>query len=41
LNAGDEVVISISEAMEGMPGKGQGEGSSSPFKMGPPQKRER
>jgi HlyD family secretion protein len=40
LNAGEEVVISVSEAMEGMPGKGQ-EGGSSPFKMGPPQKRER
>jgi len=41
LNADDEVVISVSEAMEGMPGKGQDEGSSNPFKMGPPQKRER
>ena len=41
LNAGDEVVISVSEAMEGMPGKDQGESSSNPFKMGPPQKRER
>ena len=41
LNEGDEVILSVSEAMEGMPGKGQGEGSSSPFKMGPPQKRER
>ncbi len=40
LNAGEEVVISVSEAMEGIPGKGQ-EGGSSPFKMGPPQKRER
>lgn len=41
LNAGEEVVISVSEAMEGMPGKGSKEGSSNPFKMGPPQKRER
>ena len=41
LNEGDEVIISISEAMEGMPGKMPEEGSSSPFKMGPPQKRER
>ena len=41
LNAGDEVVISVSEAMEGMPGKGSNEGGSNPFKMGPPQKRER
>ena len=41
LNEGDEVIISVSEAMEGMPGKMPEEGSSNPFKMGPPQKRER
>lgn len=41
LNAGEEVVINVSEAMEGMPGKGSKEGNSNPFKMGPPQKRER
>jgi HlyD family secretion protein len=41
LNAGEEVVISVSEAMEGMPGKGPDGGGSNPFKMGPPQKRER
>ena len=41
LNEGDEVILSVSEAMEGMPGKMSEEGSSNPFKMGPPQKRER
>ena len=41
LNEGDEVILSVSEAMEGMPGKMPEEGSSNPFKMGPPQKRER
>ena len=41
LKEGDEVVIGISEAMDGMPGKMPEEGSSNPFKMGPPQKRER
>lgn len=41
LREGEEVVVGVSEAMEGMPGKGQDEGSSNPFKMGPPQKRER
>ena len=41
LREGEEVVISVSEAMEGMPGKMPEEGSSNPFKMGPPQKRER
>ena len=41
LNEGDEVIISISEAMEGMPGKMPEEGSSSPFKMGPPQRKTR
>ena len=41
LNEGDEVIIGVSEAMEGMPGKMPEEGSSNPFKMGPPQKRER
>lgn len=41
LNVGDEVIISISEAMDGMAGKMPEEGSSNPFKMGPPQKRER
>ena len=41
LKEGDEVVIGVSEAMEGMPGKMPEEGSSNPFKMGPPQKRER
>jgi HlyD family secretion protein len=41
LREGEEVVISVSEAMEGMPSKGTNEGGSNPFKMGPPQKRER
>ncbi len=41
LRDGEEVVIGVSEAMEGMPGKGSNEGGSNPFKMGPPQKRER
>jgi HlyD family secretion protein len=41
LRDGEEVVIGVSEAMEGMSGKGSNEGGSNPFKMGPPQKRER
>jgi HlyD family secretion protein len=41
LNEGDEVIISVSEAMEGMPGNGPDGGSSSPFKMGPPQRKTR
>ena len=40
LNEGDEVIVSISEAMEEMPKSMEG-GSSNPFKMGPPQKKER
>ena len=41
LREGEEVVISVSEAMPGMPGKGSQEGSSNPFKMGPPQRKTR
>jgi HlyD family secretion protein len=41
LNEGDEVIISVSEAMEGMPGNGPDGGSSNPFKMGPPQRKTR
>ena len=41
LREGQEVVISVSEAMEGMPGAGADEGSSNPFKMGPPQRKTR
>ena len=41
LREGEEVVISVSEAMEGMPGKGMDEGGSSPFKMGPPERKTR
>ena len=40
LREGEEVVIGVSEAMEGMPGKGSNEGGS-PFKMGPPQRKTR
>jgi HlyD family secretion protein len=40
LNEGDEVIISVSEAMKGMSGK-MPEGSSTPFKMGPPQRKTR
>jgi HlyD family secretion protein len=41
LRDGEEVVIGVSEALEGMPSKSPDEGGSNPFKMGPPQKRER
>jgi len=41
LRIGQEVVISVSEAMEEMPGAGADEGSSNPFKMGPPQRKTR
>lgn len=41
LNVGDEVIISVSEAMEGMPGNAPEGGSSNPFKMGPPQRKTR
>ena len=40
LSEGEEVVVNVSEAMEGMPGKGSDEGGS-PFKMGPPQRKTR
>lgn len=40
LNEGEDVVISVTEAMPNMP-SGKGDKSSNPFKMGPPQKRER
>jgi HlyD family secretion protein len=40
LREGEEVVVNVSEAMEGMPGKGSDEGGS-PFKMGPPQRKTR
>ena len=40
LREGEEVVVNVSEAMEGMPGKGSNEGGS-PFKMGPPQRKTR
>lgn len=41
LREGEEVVVNVSEAMEGMPGKGSDEGGSSPFKMGPPERKTR
>ena len=41
LRDGEEVVVNVSEAMEGMPGKGSDEGGSSPFKMGPPERKTR
>ncbi|MBO6079787.1 MAG: efflux RND transporter periplasmic adaptor subunit [Bacteroidales bacterium] len=40
LREGEEVVVNVSEAMEGMPVKGSDEGGS-PFKMGPPQRKTR
>ena len=40
LREGEEVVVNVSEAMEGMPSKGSNEGGS-PFKMGPPQRKTR
>ena len=40
LREGEEVVVNVSEAMEGMPGKGSNEGGS-PFTMGPPQRKTR
>ena len=40
LREGEEVVVNVSEAMEGMPGKDSNEGGS-PFKMGPPQRKTR
>lgn len=41
LREGEEVVISVSEAMEGMPDNGSNEGGSNPFKMGPPERKTR
>ena len=41
LREGEEVVIGVSEAMEGMSGKGPDGGSSNPFKMGPPERKTR
>ena len=41
LREGEEVVVNVSEAMEGMPGKGSDGGSSNPFKMGPPERKTR
>ena len=41
LREGEEVVIGISEAMPGMPNKGQESGSSNPFMPSPPQKKDR
>lgn len=41
LREGEEVVVNVSEAMEGMPGKGPNGGGSNPFKMGPPQRKTR
>ena len=41
LREGEEVVVNVSEVMEGMPGKGSDEGGSSPFKMGPPERKTR
>ena len=41
LREGEEVVVNVSEAMEGMSGKSQNGGGSNPFKMGPPQRKTR
>ncbi len=41
LREDEEVVVNVSEATEGMPGKDSKEGSSNPFKMGPPQRKTR
>lgn len=41
LREGEEVVVNVSEATEGMSGKDSKEGSSNPFKMGPPQRKTR
>ena len=41
LREGEEVVVNVSEVMEEMPGKGSDEGGSSPFKMGPPERKTR
>ena len=41
LREGEEVVVNVSEAMEGMPGKGSDGDSSNPFKMGPPERKTR
>ena len=41
LREGEEVVVNVSEAMEGMPGNGSNEGGSNPFKMGPPERKTR
>jgi multidrug efflux pump subunit AcrA (membrane-fusion protein) len=41
LREGEEVVVNVSEVMEGMPVKGSDEGGSSPFKMGPPERKTR
>jgi HlyD family secretion protein len=41
LREGEEVVVNVSEVMEGMPGKGSDEGGSNPFKMGPPERKTR
>jgi HlyD family secretion protein len=41
LRDGEEVVVNVSEAMEGMPGKGSDGGGSTPFRMGPPERKTR
>ena len=41
LREGEEVVVNVSEAMEGMPGKGSDGGGSNPFRMGPPERKTR
>lgn len=41
LREGEEVVVNVSEVMEGMPGKGSDGGGSNPFKMGPPERKTR
>ena len=41
LREGEEVVFNVSEAMEGMPGKGSDGGGSTPFRMGPPERKTR
>jgi HlyD family secretion protein len=41
LREGEEVVVNVSEAMEGMPGKGSDGGGSTPFRMGPPERKTR
>ena len=41
LREGEEVVVSVSETIEGMTSKGPDNGSSNPFKMGPQQRKTR